>query len=61
MHMDMYDASTNTWSTAELNRGLATPGIIAVGDQIFIAGGIIGSVGNFGNNFLDDVWLFKFK
>jgi hypothetical protein len=60
MHLDIYDASTNKWSTAELNRGLARSGIIAVGNQIYIAGGIIGSIGNFGDNFLDDVWLFKF-
>ncbi len=61
MHLDMYDPFTNTWSTAELNRGLSRSGIISAGNQIYIAGGIIGSIGNFSNNFLNDVWKFQFK
>ena len=59
--LEIYDALTNTWSTAELNRGLVRSGIISAGNQIYIAGGIIGDYGNLGNNFLDDVWLFQFK
>jgi hypothetical protein len=40
--VDIYDITTNSWSTAELSVGRTWIGAVAAGNKIFFAGGIIG-------------------
>jgi len=40
--VDIYDITTNSWSTAELNVARTWIGAVAAGNKIFFAGGIIG-------------------
>jgi kelch-like protein 20 len=58
--IDIYDAANNTWSTAELNKSFSSFAIKA-GNQIFIGGGTINSVGfNSDYRFACQVLEFKF-
>ena len=47
---NMYNALTNSWSTVTLDQELSWPGIIAVGQHIYFAGGQVSDINGYQTN-----------
>ena len=58
--IDIYDATTNTWCHTQLNFDLIRTGMVAVGNRIYIAGGITMIGCCIYNNPINTVWHFNF-
>jgi hypothetical protein len=53
-HFEMYNLSTETWSTAVLDISITRAAIISVNNVIYVAGGLVNGVGS------DKVWTLDF-
>ena len=51
---DIYDASSNTWTTADLNLPLSGSTLIRAGNNVYVAGGYVKNKGS------DKVWKLEF-
>jgi hypothetical protein len=57
--MDIYDASANAWSTAELDKPLYSIAI-AAGNQVIIGGGQVKAIGSNDLVNTNRVWKLQF-
>jgi len=53
----MYNASTNLWSEVVLDQEVNWPGIIAVGNYVYFAGGQISGTNDYQTN---KIWRVQF-
>jgi N-acetylneuraminic acid mutarotase/uncharacterized membrane protein len=56
-HFEIYNITTNTWSTAVLNQKIVFSAIISVNNTIYVAGGC---TDNFGTHTYSEVWKLEF-
>ncbi|HJS56076.1 MAG TPA: hypothetical protein VJ765_16105, partial [Chitinophagaceae bacterium] len=53
-HFEIYNLTTDTWSTVLLDKNIMGAAIISVNNVIYVAGGFVNGVGS------DQVWKLEF-